>query len=58
LGKRFGENDLSGSIDQLAAAVKPRTVQTVGRNFGQMAARGTPNKAMKALQYGGKLRVQ
>jgi hypothetical protein len=41
--KRFGERDFSESIDQLAVAAKPRTAMT-------------PKKAMKALQYRGKLR--
>ena len=36
-GKRFGESDLSESIDQSAVAAKLRTVHTVGRNFGQVA---------------------
>ena len=33
-------NDLSESIDQSAVAVKPRTVHTVGWNFGPVACYG------------------
>jgi len=40
LGKGFGENDLSESINQWAVAVKPRTVHTLGWNFGPVAHYG------------------